>query len=65
MTKKEICKKNKQAYLDRLHKTEKWQEAERLIEEHDRLFKERRIDEANKLFWKIKRLQKEAKESTR
>lgn len=65
MTKREVCKKNKQMFLDKVHSTAQWQEAERLIEEHSKLFKAGRIDEANKLFWKIKRLKKEAKEVAR
>lgn len=62
MTKKELCKKNRQAALDRLHSTEQWKESERLEEEHERLYKEGRKDEANKLYWKIHRLRKEARE---
>lgn len=61
MTKRELCKRNKQMAEERLHATAEWQESERLIEEMESLYQAGRRKEASKLYWKIKKLQQIAR----
>ena len=61
MTKREMIQANKQAANERLHATTEWQEAERLIEEMERLNEAGQNAEARKLYTKIQKLHKEAR----